>query len=108
MRQIYTPVFLMLTLIFIGCAVPLTPPVPTPPPTPAPVAAPNVDNGAPILSGTLKRNCGESPNGNFQKAGRQVGEKAIDFTLKDVQGTEFTLSQLLTEKPVVMVFGSIT
>jgi cytochrome oxidase Cu insertion factor (SCO1/SenC/PrrC family) len=36
------------------------------------------------------------------------GAPAVDFTLKDVAGADYTLSQLYTEKPVVMVFGSIT
>ena len=36
------------------------------------------------------------------------GELAIDFTVKDTQGREFTLSKLLADKPVVMTFGSFT
>jgi peroxiredoxin len=36
------------------------------------------------------------------------GELAIDFTLKDIHGSEYTLSKLLGEKPVVMIFGSFT
>jgi hypothetical protein len=33
---------------------------------------------------------------------------AVDFTLKDTYGSEYSLSALLAEKPVVMVFGSFT
>ena len=36
-----------------------------------------------------------------------VGDKAEDFTLKDIRGTEYTLSQLLTQKPVALVFVSL-
>ncbi len=37
-----------------------------------------------------------------------VGEVAVNFTLKDTYGSEYSLSALLVEKPVVMVFGSFT
>jgi cytochrome oxidase Cu insertion factor (SCO1/SenC/PrrC family) len=37
-----------------------------------------------------------------------VGEVAVNFTLKDTYGSEYSLSALLAEKPVVMVFGSFT
>ena len=40
--------------------------------------------------------------------GLAVGEPAVEFTLKDVNGTPHTLSALLAEKPVVIVFGSYT
>ena len=36
------------------------------------------------------------------------GQIAIDFTLKDTKGKDYTLSNLLAEKPVVMIFGSFT
>ncbi len=58
---------------------------------------------APVLSGNLKRGCSE-----LSGAGPKAGDKAVDFTLKDLQGTQFTLSQLLKDKPVVMVSGSYT
>jgi cytochrome oxidase Cu insertion factor (SCO1/SenC/PrrC family) len=64
-----------------------------------------------MLSGILKRNCQDtqlSLSDNYDEAGLQVGEKAIDFRLTDINSTEFQLSQLLVEKPVVMVFGSFT
>ena len=89
MKNLYVLMFTILALGFIGCAAPFTP-------------TPNVENGELMLSGTLKRNCTEfsgSPS---------VGDKAIDFALKDIHGTEFKLSQFLAEKPVVMVFGSYT
>jgi peroxiredoxin len=40
--------------------------------------------------------------------GPDVGELAIDFALRDVDGNEHTLSQLLADKPVVLIFGSFT
>lgn len=36
------------------------------------------------------------------------GDQAIDFTLKDVDGTSYTLSTLLETKPVLMIFGGFT
>ena len=36
------------------------------------------------------------------------GDQAIDFTLKDTNGVEYRLSQLLQTRPVLMVFGSFT
>ena len=33
---------------------------------------------------------------------------AVDFTLKDIHGNTVSLAGLLSEKPVVMVFGSFT
>jgi len=63
------------------------------------------------LSDALSRDCQESQSpvgGNFDAVGLRIGEKAIDFTLKDITGSEYKLSQLLVEKPVMMVFGSCT
>jgi len=64
-----------------------------------------------VLSDALSRDCQESQSpvgGNFDAVGLRIGEKAIDFTLKDVTGDEYRLSQLLADKPVMMVFGSCT
>jgi hypothetical protein len=36
------------------------------------------------------------------------GELAVEFSLRDVNGVEYTLSELLSEKPVYMIFGSFT
>ena len=88
---------------------------PAPEPTPesevTPEESSNVAKDGPMLSGILKRNCQDtqlSLSDNYDEAGLQVGEKAIDFRLTDINSTEFQLSQLLVEKPVVMVFGSFT
>lgn len=63
------------------------------------------------LPDALSRDCQESQSpvgGNFDAVGLRIGEKAIDFTLKDITGSEYKLSQLLVEKPVMMVLGSCT
>ncbi len=65
----------------------------------------------PTLSNTLLRDCDPtqtSGGGDFDDVGLQIGERAVDFTLRDIYGTEARLSQLLAEKPVMMVFGSCT
>ena len=65
--------------------------------------------GEPVLSTTLKRGCSPADaRGNFGNAGLSIGETAVNFTLGDIHGTEFRLSRLLAEKPVMMVFGSFT
>lgn len=38
----------------------------------------------------------------------KVGETAIDFTLKTLEGEEFTLSKYYANGPVVIEFGSFT
>ncbi len=97
---------------------PVIPPALTPPElssspslTPTPTTTSNVEPEEPVLSDSLKRDCQltQSPvRGDPESAGLRVGEKAFNFTLRDIYGTEFRLSRLLAEKPVVMVFGSFT
>ena len=62
-------------------------------------------------SDNLKRNCEfrivESMD-DLEDEGLKTGTAAIDFTLRDTNGNEVTLSDLLLEKPVVMVLGSFT
>ena len=83
-------------------------------PTPSPGFDPASDSNTQqpqelIMSDALKRGCGDNRNqGGFQNAGLPQGETAVDFTLRDTEGNPFTLSELLSEKPVVMVFGSFT
>lgn len=64
----------------------------------------------PKLSSTLTR--GSKParqrGRGFDDAGLNKGEKAINFTLRDIHGRELTLSRLLSQKPAVIVFGSFT
>ena len=106
-------------------------PAPAPAPKPAPVPAPapkdetslaqttkpepvpnhDTDNELmePVLLDTLKRNCQVTRGSdNFDQIGLAVGETAVNFTLKDINGGELRLSQLLAEKPVLVIFGSFT
>jgi cytochrome oxidase Cu insertion factor (SCO1/SenC/PrrC family) len=45
---------------------------------------------------------------SLPKVGLMVGDKAIDFTLRDANGQGHNLTALLEEKPVVLIFGSYT
>ena len=90
----------ILILLFTACR-----------PATTPTPAPGIEHEKPALSNTLERNCQPSrPDGRnqFDNAGLEVGEKAVDFTLRATDGTALTLSELLAEKPVMMVFGSFT
>ena len=63
----------------------------------------------PVLSDTLLRGCERAETSrNFSNVGLAVGETAVGFTLQDTQGSIVSLSDLLIEKPVMMVFGSFT
>ena len=128
-----TAVCTLLVLLVVSCipvASPSPPPSPATPPvseeqaesTPATGENSEVDirdgkpgssdkHGEPVLSNALIRGCKPSrqPGSGFETIGRlREGEKAVDFTLKDIDGNEFILSRLLAEKPVLMVFGSFT
>jgi len=82
-------------------------PTRTPTPSPTPTPEPSVDGL--LSSDALTKNCVRSfPPGDFGSLGPAVGESATDFTLQDVDGNPFSLAGLLSEKPVVMVFGSFT
>jgi hypothetical protein len=62
-----------------------------------------------VLSNALTRSCERNgSSGGFDNAGLAVGETAVNFTLKDIGGNTVSLADLLSEKPVVMVFGSFT
>ncbi len=70
---------------------------------------PATATGAPVLAGELTANCQpdkDSRGGLGQGIG--VGETAVDFILEDINGVPVSLSGLLAEKPVVMIFGSFT
>jgi hypothetical protein len=65
----------------------------------------------PLLLNTLREGCQLpqlSSGDSFDGVGLMVGQRAINFKLRDVYGTEFELSQLLARKAVVMIFGSCT
>ena len=73
-------------------------------------AGPKAGSAAdPQLSGALHANCEEGlPSGGIGRAGIPQGAPAVDFTLKDTDGRGHTLSAMLAQKPVMMVFGSFT
>ena len=60
---------------------------------------------APKLADELRRGCTRSDRGLPQP---KEGQPAIEFSLLGVDGQRYTLSELLQEKPVVLVFGSFT
>ena len=88
----------------------LTPNVEEPEESAQPATSTDVQLEEPLLSATLKRNCqfNQPLIRNFDNAGLGIGETAVNFTLRDIYGSEYTLSGLLAEKPVMMVFGSFT
>lgn len=75
-----------------------------------PAAGAESGGGAgPRLSGVLNAGCEKNlPSGGIGKAGVAQGRLAVDFTLKDTDGRDHTLSAMLAQKPVLMVFGSFT
>ncbi|MFC2014383.1 hypothetical protein ACFLUP_00110 [Chloroflexota bacterium] len=63
----------------------------------------------PLLSDALIRNCEfDGISDNLAESGLAEGDTAVDFTLNDINGNMVNLSELLIEKPVLMVFGSFT
>jgi hypothetical protein len=53
----------------------------------------------------VKNTYGTSPH---TAGGLEVGESAFDFTLKDLDGTAHTLSNLIGNKPVLLLWGMWT
>ncbi len=75
-----------------------------------PMAEPDVaETGTLQLSDVLTTDCERADtSGSFRHIGLAEGGTAVDFTLKNTDGKAVSLSGLLNEKPVVMVFGSFT
>ena len=97
-----------LMLFLAGCGqTPSPSPSPTPTPTETPTPTPSPDNGEPVLSEAIIGNC-TADSFASDKTGLAVGTQAINFTLKQVDGTEVRLSKLLAERPVVLIFSSYT
>ena len=99
-----------LVLAFAGCT---TETVPDPAPTSASDhQTTNHTAGATSLlrpETALARGCpAYETTANYQSVGLPVGDTAVDFTLRDTGGVEYTLSDLLEEKPVVFEFRSFT
>lgn len=73
------------------------------------------DEGGLVLSDALVDYCFEWPDTEFSSTNKATlgtsiadGALAVEFTLLDVDGNPFTLSQLLQTRPVLMVFGAYT
>lgn len=98
-------VFLAGWLLAAACA----PAVPATPETTTAETATGDGPVAPVLAGELTANCQpDDKSVGGMGRGLKVGETAIDFTLEDLDGTAVSLSGLLAERPVVMIFGSFT
>lgn len=98
--------------LLLGCSPPEDSPPAEESPAAGSVTSPDTTASmaeGPALSDALKRDCRRDPaSAGPGRGGLNTGQTAVDFTLKDVNGREFSLSALLAEKPVVMVFGSFT
>jgi hypothetical protein len=73
------------------------------------------EGGGPVLSDALVDNCFNWPQDEFSSTNKASvttsiaeGALAVEFTLQDVDGNPFTLSDLLQTRPVLMVFGAYT
>lgn len=88
----------IIVTVLAACSNPAPTPTPNPPPS-GPAAVPQ-------LSTELVRECQQSRTPG--QGGPSPGELAIDFALQDIHGNAYTLSKLLAEKPVVLIFGSFT
>ena len=73
------------------------------------------DFSGPILSTALESNCFNWPEEEFSSTNKanvstalSANDLAVELNLKDVDGVDYTLSGLLAEKPVLLVFGSFT
>ncbi len=63
------------------------------------------DEGTLELSTDLVRACDRTDGTDLEL---QEGDPAFDFSLMDVDGSTFILSELLNEKPVALIYGSYT
>jgi hypothetical protein len=73
------------------------------------------DEGELVLSDALVDNCFNWPQDEFSSTNKASnttsiaeGALAVEFTLLDVNGNPYTLSDLLETRPVLMVFGAYT
>ena len=73
--------------------------------------------GCTVLDDELESNCFNWPEVEFSPINYAIFQpytklkpcdRAVDFTLKDPSGKEYTLSTLLATKPVLLVFGAFT
>jgi len=90
------------------------PPPDDPPPDDPPPDDPPPD-GPPVLSTALESGCNNWPTQDFSPSNRvstntglPTGSLAVDFTLRDLGGNPHTLSDMLVDKPVLLVMGAFT
>lgn len=57
-----------------------------------------------------RKNCVKDTHGAspYTAGGLSVGDSAYDFTLKDIDGNPHKLSNLIAQKPVVLIWGMYT
>lgn len=96
----------MLIGVIVACAGEETAVAPPPGPTP---------EAALLAESLLVAGCLDWPETEFTlerhavlETYGPVGERAVDFTLKDVAGVTHTLASLLETRPVLLVLGSFT
>jgi len=95
----------------IETKVPQTPPEPSntvtngPEPTAQVITPTDSQIFSPELTSNLKSGCTKK---DPKTSSPNEGELAVNFSLRDVNGVEYTLSEMLSEKPVYMIFGSFT
>jgi hypothetical protein len=86
-------------------------------PDDVPVEAADVptDGAGPVLSTAVVESCFGWPETEFSPTnyttvltGLAEGALAVELTLSDVDGTSYTLSELLADRPVLLVFGAFT
>lgn len=68
-----------------------------------------------LLSGALASHCYSWPEQAFSpqnvavlEAALPVGSSAADFSLRDIEGNAYRLSELLQSKPVLLILGAYT
>ncbi len=101
---------LILTLLVAGCSQPsVESHIPAPANEASEKSSQASENVGLVLSDELIREMKRTRrSGDFDDVGLSIGERAVDFTLRDVDRNTVSLRSLLSEKPVVMVFGSFT
>jgi hypothetical protein len=103
----------LLLALFVSGALACGDSSPTDTQNPGPPESPTIDLRREL---ELTSNCYDWPAQEFSAANHAEatrasvveGDQAIDFTLKDTDGVEYRLSELLRTRPVLIVFGSFT
>jgi len=104
--RVFQALAVIVCLLYVtACSSPPQQPVlPASCPTQLPVILPALQTLPPVTCPATR----EAKNSEFNQVGPDVGETAFDFSLESITGERITLSALLAEKPVVLIFGSFT